>query len=355
MLGVLAGCAEAPIAPTEAPDVAPATTSALLVVAGDSDRIPAIALAPEAGAASPGPSLGVAADRVCVLAAAGRAECVRPGATAPAPLELDGAARLVTAESGVCAIRVDDTVVCDGFALPELGETAALALGRDHFCALSRSGTLRCWRPNDPTTVAPVRMPGRVTQLDAKFEHVCAVTTHGAVYCWGDNGSGQLGVTRPGHSDVPLEVPGLTDVVEVSTGGDHTCAREASGRVLCWGAGSYLQAGVPTAPNFVPPTPVPTVRARRIAAGAHHTCALTDTGVVCWGWNLWGQMGEPKADQRPPLPVAGLAGAVEIGAHGAVTCALLPGERVACLGGYSADFFGPWGAGDFVPREDRRR
>ena len=86
--------------------------------------------------------------------------------------------------------------------------------------------------------------------------------------------------------------------------------------------------------------------ASKIAAGAHHTCALAAGGqVLCWGWNLWGQMGEPKGDHRYVAPVPELAGARDLGAHGAVTCALLEPERVACLGGYTPEFFGPWRVG----------
>ena len=45
----------------------------------------------------------------------------------------------------------------------------------------------------------------------------------------------------------------------------------------------------------------------QIAAGAHHTCAITSAGMYCWGSNVNGQLGtgDPSSASRPQ-PVYGL-------------------------------------------------
>jgi alpha-tubulin suppressor-like RCC1 family protein len=82
------------------------------------------------------------------------------------------------------------------------------------------------------------------------------------------------------------------------------------GRVACWGHDGVGQLGrdTPSGPtaraDFVR---LPDgVRAREIAAGDWHTCAIVGADAVyCWGANDRGQLGRPPpADRFAPAGVA---------------------------------------------------
>ena len=81
----------------------------------------------------------------------------------------------------------------------------------------------------------------------------------------------------------------------------------------------------------------------RLAAGAYHVCALTDTGkVFCWGRNDSGQLGNGTfVDSKIPTEVVGLATRAQgISAGPAHTCALLIDGSVACWGSNLGNAFG---------------
>ena len=75
--------------------------------------------------------------------------------------------------------------------------------------------------------------------------HSCAIIQGGTVMCWGLNSDGQLGNGSQTDAHLPVAIPGLTGVTQVSAGEVHTCAI-TNGRVACWGSNSNadgLQAG----------------------------------------------------------------------------------------------------------------
>ena len=143
-----------------------------------------------------------------------------------------------------------------------------------------------------PSPVSPIG--GRV--LWANGWHSCA-NEGGVLYCWGQNADGQIGdgtqrnancaprgdgnrrpgatsrrsgwgssrpapaagtappgagaatSRRAGHgaasatSTTPVQVPGITDCVQITGGANHTCARHADGTVSCWGSNASGQLG----------------------------------------------------------------------------------------------------------------
>ncbi|MCH8066061.1 MAG: hypothetical protein IIC90_09590 [Chloroflexi bacterium] len=72
-----------------------------------------------------------------------------------------------------------------------------------------------------------------------------------------------------------------------------------------------------------------------VAAGANHTCAVTDSGsVVCWGWTFEGSLRAGTAVvQTVPVTVSGLESDItDVTASDAYGCALTTGGGVKCWG-----------------------
>ena len=61
--------------------------------------------------------------------------------------------------------------------------------------------------------------------VSLNYQHACALTTGRRVACWGDNTYGRVGQPVATSSETtPTLVPGLLDVLSVTTGREHSCA-----------------------------------------------------------------------------------------------------------------------------------
>jgi len=200
-----------------------------------------------------------------------------------------------------------------------------LALGDSHTCALLSTGAVRCWGrnaegqlgygntanvgDNEPiNNLANVSLTGAVRKLVAGAFHTCALTFTGTLRCWGDDRFGQLGQSYFGGdafwgnqanerpSTLPGDINTGAQVVDVTAGDSHTCARSSDGQLKCWGRGDSGQLGYGDFVNqLIPPAAgidLDDVTACRITAGAAHTCALRSNGTArCWGQGADGRLG----------------------------------------------------------------
>lgn len=231
-----------------------------------------------------------------------------------------------------------DSVACqrsgcgDGFCAPEEGEgqlTCAsdcawtwITAGERHTCGVRVDGSVWCWGRNhggqlggDPgeDSAAPRRVVGvpAAARLAVGSAHGCALTVDGAVWCWGSNLRGQLGVGYGNTGPlVPTPVNGLVGVVSLAAGASHTCAVTNEGQALCWGDNSRGQLGGDAISNAWLPAPVTDLTdAATVTVGGDDdcpfTCATTDSRVgLCWGCNANGALGRgvpltPPWDARP--------------------------------------------------------
>lgn len=154
---------------------------------------------------------------------------------------------------------------------------------------------------NPPTTL-------RLDALGGGYRHALAVKAGGTVWAWGQNAFGQLGNGTTVASWLPLQIPGLSNVVAVSHRGlYHSMALRGDGTLWTWGLNSNRQLGNGTSTIQTTPRQVVALggNVARIGGGADHTMAvLNDGSFWIWGDNSRGQLGlGPVPDQAAPVQV----------------------------------------------------
>lgn len=232
------------------------------------------------------------------------------------------------------------------------GIQASVSAGGYHTCALTGSGSAKCWGGNEDGQLGngrntnssyPVQVSGlteNVMSISAGYDHTCAVTLTGAAKCWGNNDDGELGNGNNTSSNRPVTVRGLNrGVAAISAGSHFTCAKLTSGVVKCWGKGTYRQLG--NGSNSSANIPVRVVglgeSAKAVAAGGLHACALLDSGAVkCWGYNTSGQLGNGSLNLAlVPVSVTEVDEVVAITTGAVHSCAILAAGEVKCWGSNS--------------------
>ena len=253
-------------------------------------------------------------------------------------------------ESHTAALRSDGTVWCWGenrsgalgdgtttmrtspVQVKGLGDVVLIAAGGYHNLALKNDGTVWAWGNNsyygqcgDGTTInrlTPVAVAGltNVVAISAGTYHSVALKLDGTVWTWGFNAYGILGNGTAGvlgnsasyvqvSSTVPVQVPGLTGIVEVAAGSSYVLARKNDGSVWAWGRNvGTLGDGTLTQRN----SPVQIKAATGIvhlAAGGWQSLFMKPDGtVLTCGWNSKGEMGKPTSTtyQLTPMLLNGL-------------------------------------------------
>jgi hypothetical protein len=136
----------------------------------------------------------------------------------------------------------------------------------------------------------------------------------GNVKCWGSNNFGQLGDGTTTTRLAPVNVIGLSDVMEIKAGSIRTCALTANGGVKCWGSNSGGQLGDGTMTDQLTPVDVVNLSdgLTQLSMGNQHTCVLTYYGgTKCWGFNNFGQLGNgTTTNSLVPVDVSGLTSGV---------------------------------------------
>ena len=211
---------------------------------------------------------------------------------------------------------------------------------RTHVTRGTRRSTIALrWLAMTAALLVPaVGTAATATAISAGERHTCAVTSDGAMRCWGWNPFGGLGDGTTTDRLTPVTVVGLEGtVVAEATGAYHSCAVTSSGAVQCWGGNQYGQLGDGTTTQRLTPVAVSGLGSGvvAVAAGFYHTCALTTVGAVqCWGANFTGRLGDGTTTQRlTPVQVSGLtSGVVAIAAGVHHTCAVTAAGAIAVLG-----------------------
>ncbi len=155
----------------------------------------------------------------------------------------------------------DDELASTAPYLP-LGQVVELAAGERHSCALDAAGAVRCWGDGSDGKLgmgdtksspaiwgAAIALGVPAVQIAAGRDHACALTGAGRVRCWGAGRHGALGqgsTANIGDDELPAargDVPLAERAVQVVAGDSFSCALLETGRVSCWGRGDDGQLG----------------------------------------------------------------------------------------------------------------
>ena len=137
----------------------------------------------------------------------------------------------------------------NGLAGPvDVSSSLAVSSGYGFVCILTPDATVRCqgiYNVHETVPRFAGLVPGLsdVVSLSSGFEHSCAITRAGKVFCWGRDNRGQLGDGVTAYRTEAREVPNLEHVVEVTCGREHTCARTQDGSIYCWGSNDKGELG----------------------------------------------------------------------------------------------------------------
>lgn len=174
-----------------------------------------------------------------------------------------------------------------------------------------------------------VKSVENVVQIAGGKDHILALDKKGIVYAWGNGQHFQLGrkiLERHRLSALEPHAFGLYNIKYIASGDFHCFAIDTENRVFSWGLNQFGQCGV-TDENgdledgslLSQPTEVPELtqlHIKAIAAGEHHTLALTHSGdVFAWGrydmkevgisraelpsWTFYDTHGQPRSVPKP--------------------------------------------------------
>jgi hypothetical protein len=191
----------------------------------------------------------------------------------------------------------------------------------------------------------------RFVSISAGSLHTCAVTSTGGAKCWGSNIQATVGNgTTTAVIRRPVSVSGLARGVRaIAAGGHHTCALTRAGGVRCWGSNTFGAVGSGKRVTIKTPFDVPSLRRGVKAVTTGHgfndaACVIMQGGAArCWGQNGqgWLGVGSKESVVAEPTGVVGLTRGVSTISGGDLffMCAVVSGAA-RCWGGNPSGAFG---------------
>ena len=190
-------------------------------------------------------------------------------------------------------------------------------------------------------------------QIVSGISHSCVNFEGGGIKCWGNGVFLGLGSkSNRGHSigEMGSNLPFVNlgerkRAKSIAAGNQHTCAILNDDSLKCWGSNGDGQLGYGDTDIRIAPEATTVVNlgsgktAKAISTGGSHTCAiLNDGSLKCWGNNGNGQLGYEDTTQRnaPETTMVVNLGsgktAKAISAGGGYTCAILNDDSLKCWG-----------------------
>ena len=114
------------------------------------------------------------------------------------------------------------------------------------------------------------------------FYYTVTISDCGDVYSFGANKSGQLGFGHNGTVTLPLRIPSLSQIKQVSCGPDFTICVDYEGFIWSFGQNLYGQLGTGNTTNFDVPQQI-----QHIPPVLSVSCGYSHTLIVTNNFDLW--------------------------------------------------------------------
>ena len=224
------------------------------------------------------------------------------------------------------------------------GDVISLSVGIRQTCAVLRDGRVRCYgaasdldsirKATKVPSMGPMDVPGlsNAVMVSTGDRLVCAILKDKSTSCFG-----QL------HDDVAIDAPlpqtmSVPPAVDLSAADDHYCVVTTTGEVVCRGCIYNGQGGGPSFSCGGTSADLAALgqrQARQVRTSYTHRCVRLDDGAVrCWGSNDFGELGFTSTGAIwPSRDVEGLADVVDIAVGVHFSCALTASDEVYCWGG----------------------
>jgi alpha-tubulin suppressor-like RCC1 family protein len=196
------------------------------------------------------------------------------------------------------------------FTLAEKADGTIWAWGMNQFGQMG-NGTLTPFSapPNSVPVLVSNSQPGgpinAAAQITCGYQFGAALTTNGTVWVWGSGTHGEQGTGATTTNYIPVQVPRLTNITQISAGWFHILARKADGTAWAWGDNSHGELGDGTTNNAFSPVRVLNVsNIVAVSGGDSHSSALAADGTIWkFGKNDVGELGNGSANTNAnPFP-----------------------------------------------------
>ena len=237
------------------------------------------------------------------------------------------------------------------FTLAEKADGTIWAWGMNQFGQMG-NGTLTPFGspPNSVPVMVSNSLPGGpingALQITCGYQFGAALVTNGTVWIWGSGSHGEQGTGSTTANYIPVQVPGLTNITQISAGWFHILARKADGTVWAWGNNSNGELGDGTAINrFSPVAALNVSNIVAVSGGDGHSSALAADGTIWkWGLNDLGELGNGTTNATAnPFPAQILTDKFGNGFSNVVTMAARDYHNIAVKADGSVWM---WGAND---------
>jgi len=153
-----------------------------------------------------------------------------------------------------------------------------------------------------------VPLKEKISSIDSPYDHTVALSTSGHIFTWGPNDVGQEGNGSTNPTYTPNQVTAAVRFQQITAGNNFTLALDKDGKLWSWGDNSKGQLGDGTTTAHTTPDVAKTDETfASIYAGKDFAIARTNTGgLYSWGDNSKGQLGDGTTNSRnTPAATAG--------------------------------------------------